>query len=237
MKRSLVASYLYGITDKAGERYSAILRYFVPELITAFFLYSLLSLIDIYFIGHLRSTSTYATQGVGNSLLHFIVKVAEGIAIGPLVLCGFYNGAQEFKRVGKALVESLWLSAIVGAVIALALYAGAPYILMLLGVDARMVHLGVPFLKIRAIGVFFTFLSFGLFSFFRGIKDTRTPMTLFIIGGAFFVFFDYALIFGAFGLPTLGLVGSALAAAIQYGVMVVAGFTYLLWRADLRSKN
>lgn len=236
MKKGFIASYMHGIYDTAGERYSSIVRYFIPEMITAFFLYSLLQLIDVYFIGHLRSTSTYATQGVTNTLLHFILKVAEGVSVGALVLCGNFNGAKDFKKVGQALVETLWVTVIAGATIASVLYFGAYYIYLGLQVPDRIIELGLPFLQLRAVGVFFTFVYFGCVSFLRGIKDTQTPMRIFIAGGIAFVFFDYALIFGKFGFPELGLRGSALAGVIQYGVMMVAALGYIMYKSDMREK-
>ncbi len=236
MKKSFIASYIHGISDTAGERYGSIVRYFIPEVITAFFLYSLLQLIDVYFIGHLRSTSTYATQSATTTLLHFILKVAEGVSVGALVLCGNFNGAKDYKKVGQALVETLWVTVFAGAAIASVLYFGAYHIYSLLRVEDRIIELGLPFLKIRAIGVFFTFVYFGCVAFLRGIKDSKTPMRIFMLGGLAFVFFDYVLIFGKYGFPEMGLRGSALAGVIQYGVMMLAAFSFIFYRKDLREK-
>ena len=76
MKDGLIKSYVNGITDtKNGVSYNRIIRYFIPEFITALVLYSLLYLLDAWFIADLKSTSMFATLGVTNTLLHFIVKV------------------------------------------------------------------------------------------------------------------------------------------------------------------
>jgi len=225
MKKGLVRSYFSGVADmEHGEKYGKILRYFLPEFITALVLYSLLYLIDAHWIGDLKSTSMYATLGVTNTMLHFIVKFAEGISVGTIVVAGAFNGAQQFKKVGKTLADAFWMQFLAGAVVSGFLYFGAYWIYYLYGVPENMIHLGIPFLRLRAIGIFFMFLYFAFIGFMRGIKNTKTPMKIFICGAVVFLFFDYALIFGRFGFPQMGLQGSATASVIQYGVMLILAF-------------
>lgn len=229
MKKGLLLSYIDGITDETNsESYGTILRYFWPEFITAFALYSILHMLDARFVADLKSTTMYATLGVTNTLVHFIVKVAEGIAVGSVIICGQYNGAKQYAKVGTAFVETFWMIVLVGFVFSSFLYLAAPNIYAWYGVSDHMIELGVPFLRLQAVGVLFMFLYFGLVAFLRGVKDTKTPMYIFMFGGAIFVFFDYALIFGKFGFPQMGFFGSATASVIQYGVMFVASVTVIL---------
>jgi putative MATE family efflux protein len=233
MKKGLLASYVSGICDGLhGESYSRILRLFFPEFITALVLYSMLYLLDAKWIADLKSTSTYATLGVTNTLLHFIVKVAEGLSVGTIILTGKYNGMRDYKEAGRSFVDAFWTTVLVGGAIATLLFFGASWIYKLYGVPDDMVALGVPFLRLRALGVFFTFVYFAFIGFLRGIKNTKTPMKIFISGGVVFLFFDYVLIFGKLGFPQMRLQGSALAGVIQYAFMLFASLCYLLLRKD-----
>ncbi len=220
--------------SSAGESYRRILAYFYPELVTAFVTYSLLSLFDAKLIADLKTTSLYATLGVTSTLTHFITKVAEGISVGTVVLCGQYNGQDAPEKVGVAAVSSLWTTALIGALMASILYIGAPFIYSWYGVTKNMADIGVPFLRIRALGIFFMFLYFSFIGFLRGIKNTRVPMVLFLMGGAVFLFFDWGLIKGEFGLPALGFQGSAVAFLIQHIVMCFGALIYLLQDKHLR---
>lgn len=235
MKKNLIASYLDGIVDKKnGESYSKILRYFFPEFITALVLYSLLYLIDAAFIAHLKSTSMYATLGVTNTMLHFIVKFAEGISVGTIVLCGKFNGAGKFKDVGKTFSDSFWTTFFSGLAISSILYFGAYWIYYFYRVPTDMIAYGVPFLRLRAVGVFFMFLYFAFIGFMRGIKNTKTPMKIFAFGAVVFLFFDYVLIFGKFGFPQMGLQGSAMASVIQYTVMLALACLSVFFKKKYR---
>lgn len=236
MKKNLIASYLQGIRDENAnsESYSTILRYFWPEFIAALALYSILNLLDARFIADLKSTTMYATLGVTNGLYHFIVKIAEGMSVGAVIICGQYNGAKKYTDVGAAFVQTFWMIAMIGICFAGFLYTAAPWIYVWYGATPNMVALGAPFLRLRAVGVLFMFLYFGCIAFLRGIKNTRTPMLIYMLGGIVFVFFDYVLIFGHFGFPKLGFFGSATASVIQYGLMFVVSLLVLIFNQNYR---
>lgn len=214
-----------GIRDQS---YSGILRYFFPEFITALVLYTLVGLIDAKFIATLKSTAFYATVSITNTMIIFITKIAEGLSVGAVILCGQYQGRQDYPMVGRAALATLGATAVVGFCIATFLYRYASWIFELLCVPDSMMQAGVPFLRTRAFGIFFMFLFLGIVGFLRGVKNTRVTMYLFLLGSLVFILFDYALIFGAWGFPALGLQGSAYAFTIQYGVMFTAALAYML---------
>jgi putative MATE family efflux protein len=229
MKKGLLTSYIDGITQaEHGEGYLAILRYFLPEFISAFLLYSLPIWMDSYFISQLESTSMYATLGSTNNFIHLILKLAESISVGSVILGGQFNGMRAYKEVGKVLKDIFWITCLVGFCFAFFLYSAAHYIYIWYGVPEEMVSLGIPFLRIRAVSVFFTFLYLALVGFLRGVKNTKTPMITFLIGTLTFIFFDYLLIFGKWGFPRMELQGSALASVIQYVVMFMSALGYIL---------
>ncbi len=233
-RKSLLKSYITGITDHAGERYVTILGYFWPELVTALLVSSVLNLIDASMIGHLRSTSMYATLGVSLTIVLFLNKMAEGLSVGTVILCGQYNGARRFADVGRAAMSAFWVTVLVGGVIALSLYIGAGALFNFLRVPEKMVHFGVAFMRLRVVSIFIFFVYMALIGFLRGTKNTRAPMAFFLIGAVPFIFFDYALIFGKFGFPALELMGSAIASIIQNTVMLVAALCYILYDRHMR---
>ncbi len=221
------------VGDK-GEHYGKIVRYFVPEFITNFLLYAMPFWLDAAFVGSLSSTSTYATLGITNSFLHLIIKVGEALSVGTLVLSGQFNGRDSFEDAGRAMRDAFWLTTLIGITFGSMLFFGASFIYSWYGVEPEIVSLGVPFLRLRAIGVLCMFIYLALVGFLRGIKNTRTPMKIFIFGSLLFVFFDYVLIFGKWGFPEMRLQGSALATVIQYSSMMVIALGYVLFNKKNR---
>ena len=230
MKKGLISSYYAGITDtSSGESYFHIIRYFVPEYITSFIIFALPGLIDAAFIAHLKSTPTYAALGVTNNFLHLIFKVAEAFSVAAVVLVGYHNGRAEYKQAGKVLRDTFWVTVIAGAMVGITVYVAAYWLYAWLGAPDDIILHGIPYLRIRAVSFIFMFASLSFLGFLRGIKNTRTTMYVYLMGALIFVGLDYCLIFGACGLPAMGLNGSALASAIQHVVMVFAagGFIFL----------
>lgn len=238
MKRGLIASYVAGIRDFShGESYSTIVRYVVPEIVTALLLYSVPIWIEGNFISHLKSTPTYATLGATNFLIHILIKMAEGFSVGTMVLSGQFNGRAEYKEAGNSVRDAFWTTSLVGITIAASLYFGAYWLYYLLGVPTEIISLGVPFLRLKAIGILFMFIYLGFAGFIRGIKNTKVPMQTFVLGAIVLIVSEYVLIFGKFGFPEMGLQGAALAAVIQYFFMVVALAVYVLCAESNKKYN
>lgn len=214
-------------TMQHGQSYKTILRYFYPEFITALILYSLPYFVDCFFIGHLKSTEIYTISGVVDNCLNIFVKVAEGLSIGTVAMAGYHNGLKNYKDVGRSFANALWASVIVGGLISCTVYLGGYWIYKFFNFSDHMIYLGLPFLRIRAIAMFFMFVCFAFIGFLRSIKNTFVPMILFAIGSIVFIFFDYCLIFGKLGFPALGLQGSAVAYLVQYFVMLVCAAIYV----------
>lgn len=231
VKKSLFRSYLAGINDtQHGETHGNIMRFFIPEFVSAFLLYSLPIWLDAYFISQLASTSAFATLDTTNSLVHFMIKFAEAFSVATIVLSGQFNGKGEYSTAGKVLRDAFWVTVVMGAVFAAFLFFGASSIYSWYGVPDKIAVLGVPFLRLRAVSVLFTFISLAFIGFLRGTKNARAAMYIFITGIIVFVVFDYLLIFGHYGFPKMGLQGSALASTIQYGVMFAFAASYVLYR-------
>lgn len=216
------------------QSYRELLHYFYPEVITSFILYFMVQLLDGYFVSQIQHTAAYATLGITNTLFHFITKLAEGVCVGVVVICGRYNGLKDYKQVGQAAIDAFWATCAIGGAIALAIYYSAPTIYELYGVSEDMITLGVPFMRLRAWSIFFTFISFALIGFLRAIKNTQASMYIFLAGSAIFLFFDYVLIFGACGFSCMAFQGSALASVIQYGSMALLTLLYILFSKDNR---
>jgi putative MATE family efflux protein len=226
---SLLKSFVYGIQEKRGEKFSTLLRYFAPELVTNALIYSLPILVDAKFIGLLSSTPTYAALAASNTFLNLILKLAEAVSVGTVILVGVHNGAKEYEKAGDALRDSFWITIVCGLSLGGLLWLAAPAIYSWYGLAPDVIQLSVPFMRLRAVGVALMFIFFACVGFLRGIKDTRTPMRLYVLGTFIFLCVDYPLIFGTPWTPAFGLNGSAMATISQYSIMLCAAILYIIF--------
>lgn len=229
-----ISTFRWLFEDSAGISYSRILRYFYPEFITALIIYFLPQFIDCYFICNLKSTDLYAVSGIVENLLGMFTKCAEGLLIGTVIISGYFNGLQEYKKAGLSFVDAFWITIGISFCVSLGLYLGVIPFYRFNKFSPEMIQLGVPYLQIKSAGVFFLFFYFSLVGFFRSVKNTFTPMVIFVIGNICFVLSDYVLIFGKFGFPQLGLLGSAVAYLIQYLLMSCLMLGYVLYAAEYK---
>ncbi|HLB40716.1 MAG TPA: MATE family efflux transporter, partial [Candidatus Babeliales bacterium] len=172
-------------------------------------------------VAQLKSTAQYATLSIINTILHTIIKGAEGLMVGAIIMCGQYCGARQLRAVGHTFTTAFWSMLAIGVCASAVLFFAPYFLLYYSNLSPAMLAYGVPFVRVRALGILLMFAYFAFIAFLRGVKNTRTPMVAFVVGGLVFIFFDYALIFGACGLPCLGLQGSAWATVLQYSTMLL----------------
>ena len=214
---------------KAGDPIKKILfTYWLPETISQFIFIIFPLLADSYIVASLRSTSTYGALSATNNFLHLILKISEAIPIAAIAIIGRHNGAKQYEKCGKDLGDTFWISVFIGLFFFLGLFMFAAPIYRALGVPENMVVLGVPFLRLRSLGMLMIFISNALLYFMKGIKNTKAPMMISFACITSFLFFDYALVLGKFGFPQLGLHGAALATIIQYSLMILLAAVYLI---------
>ncbi len=236
MKKNIFRRFLTAATTETthGESYGSIIKLFWPEFVSSLLLYSLPLLIDSFFVASLRSTSMYATSGLTNALMHLLIKAAEAFSVVAVIMVGQHNGAGDYQGAGRVFRGTFWASCVFGFSLSGMLYLGARSMYTLSGVPLDMQEYGIRYLQIRAIGIGCMFVYQACIGFLRGIKNTRVPMLSFIGSSILFVCVDYMLIFGKFGLPAMGLSGSAVASVIQYLAATAGVIAYILSSRSMR---
>ncbi len=229
-----VKSHINMFKTPQGDSYKNIVLYWLPEIISAIVLVTLPPTLDDWIVTRLGSLSIYGACSMGNNFLHLLLKMAEFVPVAAIAIIGRHNGAKEYEKCGENLGYAFWTAFILGLTLFILMFFGSMGIYHFLGVPEHMVGHGVPFLQIKSFGIFLTFTGLGLIGFMRAVKNTRIPMMISVASVGIFVFFDYALVLGAFGFPKLGLVGSATAMVLQYMVMNVFALVYILTNRDYK---
>jgi putative MATE family efflux protein len=221
-------------TRNQGESFKDIFAFWLPELISATILISLPPVFDAWVITRLGSTTLYGALGMGTNFLHTLIKLAEAIPVASIAIIGRYNGANEHEKCGEGLGDTFWTTFLLGVLQFIFIFFAATSIYRWIGVPEDMVACGAPFLRLKSFGVLLIFIALGLMGFMRAVKNTRMPMIINLVGIASFIFFDYTLVLGKFGMPALGLTGSALATIIQYVIMNAIALAYILTNPDYK---
>jgi putative MATE family efflux protein len=171
---------------------------------------TMVSLIDIAMIGRL-GTDALAAVGYATQFLMLAQSVLFAVGGACVALMARAIGARDPARARQAFAASLLLSVgLAGALTAGAFVAPAA-LLALLDAPPAVSALAIPYLQLVLGSALLLAIALTYESAFRAARDTRTP--LLITGGvtAIKTGLNALLIFGAFGLPRLELVGAGIA--------------------------
>lgn len=159
----------------------------------------------------------FATQVV------FIVMVAMiGLMVGAVANVARAHGAGDEERVNHVLQQSVQLTFVVSALVALLGNLGARWILIALGAEGESLELALDYLRPNLSGALFYYLNMLLAAVLRGVGNTRLAFVVAIGVNALNVVFNYGLILGSYGLPALGVQGAAIGTVMAQACGVVA---------------
>lgn len=148
-------------------------------------------------------------------------------AVAPLVSGAL--GADRPDRAGRTARQGLWLALLLGVPITLGLREVGP-LLQHLGQDPDTAALAGAYLGTVAFGYLPALALVAARGFLEGIGDARPIMVTLILGIGANVVANDALMFGRYGLPALGLVGTGVATALVYTAMATALLAYVALR-------
>lgn len=151
-----------------------------------------------------------------------------GIAGYAQVFIAQYWGAGKNNRIGSTLWQAIYFSIFAGLIFLLISWFAAKPIFSWAGHPEEIIALELVYFNILCRGAFLHVLMNALSAFFTGRGITRPVMLFHIIGMLVNIPLNYALIFGRFGFPELGVQGAALAtvAAWLLITLLLALFTF-----------
>lgn len=187
---------------------------------------SLVGLVDTLMVGRLGATAV-AAVGVGTQVLGALNVVMMAVGTGTLAIVARAVGAGEIRDAEDSILQSVLLGGVLAVLVALPVAACAPAIIPLFGVSPEVAALGVPFLRVVVLAVPAGTILFVVGSALRASGDTRTPLLIGIVVNFINVVANYVLIFGAFGFPALGVIGSGSATALAFSTGAVLGLVLL----------
>ncbi len=149
------------------------------------------------------------------------------------------KGRGDTRAVRRSVRMGLWVVGFFSAAVMVPLWFTHD-IFIALGQDPRVAELGGHYMRILQWSMLPYLATFVLRSYLSALERPRAVLAITVLGALFNALANYALIFGNFGLPALGLTGSGiasvttsifiLAALVVYTRAVPALATYDLWR-------
>ncbi|MCW3128473.1 MAG: efflux family protein [Bacteroidetes bacterium] len=171
-----------------------------------------------------------AASGFANGIYWMTVLLGMGIlfAVSPLVSEAFGEG-KGHKSIG-VLISSLVVSVVLAVVFMVVMWFIKENLPILKHSDTDNI-LGAKFLRIVNWSTGFIFLFMAGKQFLDGMERTRIGMYITIGGLLLNIVLNRILIYGAFGIPQLGIEGAAIATTTARIAMTIAILTFI-WRDE-----
>ena len=178
---------------------------------TAF--WSVMWFIDRLYLSWYSPEATAAALPGG--MFHWVlICLPSGIASFVNTFVAQYHGAGRPKRIGVAVKQGIWFG---WATVPLFLLAVplAPWIFALVAHTPQVQRLEVIYFQVLAFGAGAVVISNAQSSFYTGRGFTGIVMLVNAAGTLLDICLEYAFIFGALGLPEMGIAGAALTTVIS----------------------
>ena len=138
-----------------------------------------------------------------------------GLCSGMSVFISQYWGVKDLKGIRRVMGIGLMLAMFVSLGFLAVALAAPTWVLGLFNQDPAVVETGCRYLRIVCFSYPAVALTYLLSNVLRGTERVRLPLYVSIVTTIANAFADYGLIFGAFGLPRLGVEGAAIATCIS----------------------
>ncbi len=171
---------------------------------------------------------------LGTMMFHVIFLVGSGFAMAVMPLAATAEGAQDIAQVRRVVRMGFWISMIFG-IAALIPMLYSETILLGLGQQPEIAELANWYLVIAMWGLFPALTIMLLKSFFLAVIRPRIVLWSTGIGAVSNALADYALIFGHWGFPELGIEGAAIASVSTQFFTLLIMVVYIRRDAIMRS--
>ncbi len=177
-------------------------------------LQTLLGVVDMMMVSQLGAAAV-AGVGAANQVIWVINSALGAVTVGTTVLIAHSIGAGNPAQANRVLKQSVILALIIAVILGVLGYFYSDELIYLLGAEPDLAEAGAVYLRIVMEMGFFMIAMFVIGAALRGAGDTQTPMRVTAFINVVHVVIAYGLIFGHFGLPRLGVAGSAWAASLS----------------------
>ncbi|MCS6904455.1 MAG: MATE family efflux transporter [Bacteroidia bacterium] len=190
---------------------------------------NIVSLMDTAFLGRYGEVELGASGLAGVWYYTFIV-IAVSLGTGVQTIVARRVGQNEARAVGATVNQALLISIIFSLGLILFFLWGTPPILDLIIYSPEVHQATCTYLAWRTLDIPIMFAIYILRGFYNGVGENKIIIASTLgMAGINFVF-NYALIFGHWGFPRMGIAGAALATSISLAGALLIMLGHLFYK-------
>ena len=170
-----------------------------------------------------------SAQGICIRITDTLWCFYKGVAIGATVLIARAYGAGRHQDCRKIAEQTILTEMIIVFIFQVVLYFKAPLFLGFFSKDPQILSLAEGYMKTIIFEFPFVVITTVVTASFQGYGNTKIPMYIAVLMNVVNIVCGYCFIFGAFGIPGMGIKGAATALLTAQTVGAGTGL-YLLYK-------
>ena len=188
-----------------------------------------MTIVDTMMVGRLPDSAVaMGAVSLGSGIFMVLALFGEGLLLGLDTVVAQAFGAGKREDCHRSLINGVYLS------IALTPFLAAPVWLMerfltAIRVDASVLSQTIPYTKALAVGLFPLLLYFAVRRCLQAMNMVRPVAFALVTANIINAVFNWILIYGKWGAPAMGTVGSGWSTAIARVYMAGVLIAYLFW--------
>ena len=196
-------------------RYKTILSVAIP-LMASSFIQSIVMITDSAFLSR-YSTIAFDASGNGGLIYITMFVTLMGIADGAQIMMARRIGEKKENLLAQIFGTTIFTNVIIAIILCLFIQLLIPNIIETITRNKAIAAGETTFVQIRSYGLFFSAITLTINAYFLAMGRTYVVLLSAIVIAFSNIGLDYALIFGNWGLPRMGLEGAAFASMISDG--------------------
>lgn len=194
---------------------------------------NIINVTDTAFLGRVGEVELGASA-MGGLFYICVFTIAFGFSTGSQIMIARRNGEGRFKDVGPVMIQGVTFLLGLAVLLFGLTHVLAPSLIRIMISSDAIFEATKEFLNWRIFGFFFAFINVMFRALYIGITRTKVLTLNAIVMALVNVLLDYALIFGHFGLPELGLKGAAIASVIAEAASLLFFLIYTWSKVDFK---
>jgi MATE family multidrug resistance protein len=201
-----------------------ILNLAIPVIIT-YLGYMTMGIVDLLMVGPL-GPEAIGVVGISTAIFGWFMVAGIGLLSSLEFLVSRSFGASEHRKAASYFVQGLLIAIAVGIPASVALYFISD-LLALFGINPEIIPQTSRFLKIFSLGLLPIYLYSVARNYLQAIQIAKPAMILLILANIANALLNWGFVFGHFGFPKMGVLGSALSTSICRWLMFFALIAYI----------
>ena len=187
---------------------------------------------DTAMVGQIGPTEQ-AAVALANSFYTIVLVFGLGVSYGVTPLVAAADSSGNYAENASLLKHGIIINTLLGTLLFLILFCCSP-LLRYIDQDKDVVELAIPFLNVMMLGMIPLCFFSAFKQFAEGLSDTRPAMFITVGASLLNILLNYIMMFGHFGFPAMGLMGSCWASFISRILMALSMCAYVFYHKKFR---